>query len=96
MGRPLSGKTAPQGRPSLIERFGGTVSEPKPKAVVEAKPVAAESKPAASSKQFTKKSAPTPAPVAGTKGGAEARKKALAANEEKMKAVRAKLAANKK
>jgi hypothetical protein len=31
MGRPLSGKSAPKGnRPSLIERFGGTVESPKP------------------------------------------------------------------
>jgi hypothetical protein len=42
MGRPLTGKTAPTGRTSLIERFGGKVSEPavKPAAKETSKPTA--------------------------------------------------------
>jgi hypothetical protein len=94
MGRPLSGKTAPVGRKSLIERFGGTVSEPTPK-TVKSKTVNKKT----NLKKTIVKSAPVkkaPAPVAGTRSGAEARAKALASNEEKLKKARATLASKKK
>lgn len=78
MGRPKSGISAPKGRESLIDRFGGSSSQATPRTAqnttpakkVESKPTAAPAKTTRSKKETPAKAAPakeTPAKAAPAK-----------------------------